>query len=144
MKIAIDFDGTIVEQDKPYDQTDGLFHFTPGAKAALLRLKAAGHLLLLWSARASLHHRFDVTLDPLFTAQPWAPKDPVKFYAANQARFDEMIAFVARELPGVFAGVDDGTCGKPTVDAFIDDRALRLGGSGLSWAEIAELHGDPV
>jgi len=144
VRIAIDFDGTIVEQDKPYDQVDGEFRFTPGAKETLLRLKAAGHLLLLWSARASWHHRVDIRLDPFFAAHPWILEDPNKFYATNQARFAEMHSFVERELPGVFTAIDDGSYGKPTVDVFIDDRALRLGGSGLTWAEVGELYGDPT
>ena len=141
MKIAIDFDGTIVEQDKPYDQTDGNFTFVAGAKEALQSLKAAGHILLLWSARASKHHRFNVKLDPLYAAKPWEPRDPEKFYAVNQARFAEMVEFVNRELPGIFDAIDEGTAGKPTVDMFIDDRACRLGSGGSSWDEIQGTYG---
>ena len=140
MRIAVDFDGTIVQQDKPYDQTNGQFTFIPGAKEALLSLKAAGHQLLLYSARASKHHRVDVTLDPLWTNKKKKP--PARYYEINNARFQEMCDFVGRELPGVFNAIDTGDAGKPTVDVFIDDRAIRLGASGFSWAEIQEQYGD--
>lgn len=141
MKIAIDFDDTIVKQNKPYDQTDGKFDFVAGAKEALQSLKAAGHILLLWSARASKHHRFNIRLDPLYAVKPWEPKDLERFYAVNQARFKEMVEFVQRELPGIFDAIDEGTAGKPTVDMFIDDRACRLGSTGSSWDEIRETYG---
>lgn len=139
MKIAVDFDGTIVLQDKPYAQIDGQFNFVLGAKEALASLKAAGHILLLWSARSSLHHRFDVALDPLHHVRPWTPRPG--FYETNELRFQEMCEFVGRELPGIFDAIDDGRTGKPTVDLFLDDRALRVAGTGLAWSEIAEMHG---
>jgi len=144
MRIAVDFDDTIVLTDKPYDQIDGKFRFVPGAVQALQQLKAAGHILLLWSARASLHHRRDWRLNPLAKKPPRSTDAAmVVHYRTNQARFDEMVAFVNRELDGIFDAIDEGTGGKPTVDIFIDDRALKLGPGGLSWGEVANQYGAP-
>jgi hypothetical protein len=66
---------------------------------------------------------------------------------AHRARYQQMLEFVERELPGVFAAVDDGMAGKlPGVDIFIDDKALRLGHGtgGFWWGAIAGMYGEPV
>jgi hypothetical protein len=54
-----------------------------------------------------------------------------------------MLDFVDRALPGIFAAIDDGAGGKPQVDCFIDDKALRLGNGpgGASWGRITYLYG---
>ena len=145
MKIAIDFDGTIVEQNKPYDQVDGEFTFVPGAEAALWALKRAGHQLLLWSARASLALRQDWRKDRLWATSlsPSTARRIESSYAINEQRYREMVTFAHNKLGGLFDAVDDGTMGKPHVDLFIDDKCLRLGGSGVTWAEIEETHGEP-
>jgi hypothetical protein len=146
MRIAIDFDGTIVKQDRPYDDLDSPLEFQPGAKEVLYRLKTAGHVLLLWSARASRALLVDPKLDPLVRvgtkkASPgrWEANRPL-----NQARLQQMLDFIDAELPGVFDAVDDGSEGKPQVDIFIDDRAIRFGfGPGaLSWEQLGHLFGD--
>jgi len=144
MYIGIDFDGTIVSDDHAYEDLNTPLTFKPGAKEALLALKAAGHFLLLWSARASRAHLEDPTLDPFvragvrpLNALRWTERLPLQ-----QARFDQMVTFIERELPGVFV-IDDGLVGKPSVDLFIDDRALRLGesGRGVGWHWIATVYG---
>lgn len=117
----------------------------PGAKEALVALRRAGHVLLLWSARMSAALLVDPSLDPLVRARvrridqtSWEHS-----LSLNQARCQQMLDFVERELPGIFAAIDDGAGGKPQVDCFVDDKALRVGygpGAG-SWARIAHLYG---
>jgi hypothetical protein len=145
MLIAIDFDGTIVEQDgRRYDATSPL-RFMPGAREALLDLNAAGHVLVLWSARARLTLRDPRYVDPLVaagikTARPRTPEE----YAVNEARYAQMVAFVRTYLAGVFTYVyHGGELDKPGVDLFIDDKALRLGADlgGQSWYDIAKVYG---
>lgn len=147
MIFAIDFDGTIVEQDKPYDQVDGEFNFVPGAREALWALKRAGHTLLLWSNRASHALRKDWTSNPLWRAdtKTWAVaiQRVEASYQLNEQRYQEMLDFVERELPGLFDAIDNGEGSKPIVDKFVDDKAVQLGGSGVSWEELRTTHGEP-
>ena len=42
MRVGIDFDGTVVSQDRPYADVVSPLEFVPGAKEGLLALKAAG------------------------------------------------------------------------------------------------------
>lgn len=142
--LAIDFDDTIVEQDHAYDDLTSPLVFKPGAHAALRALRAApSNTLLLYSGRASRALREDPMLDPLVRAgvKPldralWERRQPV-----NVARYEQMLAFVAAEIPGVFHAIDDGQQGKPSADKYIDDKALQFGGDGQGWAEIARAYG---
>ena len=146
MIIAVDWDGTCVEQDRPYDDVKTPPKLRPGAKAALAALKRAGHVLVLWSARASPALRTNPSLDPLVRAGvrkvhlgEWQ-----RSRAVNEARYQQMLGFVRRELPGVFDAIDDGAAGKlPGVDLFVDDRAVRFGYAvgAAGWPEIAEMYG---
>jgi hypothetical protein len=139
--VCVDFDGTIVVQDgRRYDDVESPLEFVPGAKRALLALKAAGHALVLWSARASLALRHDPAADPLVRAgvrdvnhAAWRASR-----ALNEARYQQMLAFVDAHLPRVFDAIDDGTMGKPLCDLFIDDKAIAFGQHrrGLSWLDI--------
>lgn len=131
MIIAVDFDGTVVEDAKE-------LALKPGAKEALAAMKRAGHALLLFSARANRALREDPNLDPLVRAgvrrvnqDAWNRSQPT-----NERRYQEMLDFVRKELPGVFAAVDDGKQGKPLVDLFIDDRAYHFGSDGFEWREL--------
>lgn len=149
--IAVDFDGTVVVQrGRHYADVTTPLEFIPGAPEALRALKAAGHTLLLWSGRASRALLYDPNLDPLVRAgvrpllrETWEAARPL-----HQARYDQMVAFVERNLPGVFDAVDDGAGGKPSVDLFIDDKAFGLrevlGTGGGTWAEIADVLGRPT
>lgn len=147
MVIAIDFDGTIVVQDgRAYGDVEAPLEFIPGAREGLAALKAAGHTLLLWSARLSRSLLVDPMLDPLVRSgarhadlAAWKASLPL-----NQARAQQMLDFVERELPGTFDAIDDGAAGKPQVDTFIDDKAVRAGyGPGASsWQRIAWLYGE--
>jgi len=146
MKIAIDFDGTIVRQDHPYNDVTMPLEFMSGAKDGLYALKRAGHTLILWSGRANKALLENPMLDPLARAgackidmQRWEESKRV-----NQARFHQMVDFVEKELPGIFDAIDDGAAGKLSVDLFIDDRAIRFGKGPRSiiWPGIVYLYGD--
>lgn len=146
MKIAVDFDGTIVSQERAYDDLETPLEFLPGALEALLALKRAGHQLLLWSGRANRALRENIELDPFVRAGA-AIVDRARWEASkplHEARFQQMLAFVDAQLPDVFDAVDDGAAGgKPMVDLFIDDRAMRYGdgGESLDWMDIALRYG---
>jgi hypothetical protein len=146
MKIAVDFDGVVVLPVVEYSATAPLA-LMPYARDGLLALKAAGHRLLLWSARASRALREDPSLDPFVRARGGLPSTAMNRWqearALHQARYEQMIEFVARELPGVFEAIDEGYCGKPIVDLFIDDRCLRFGAAADAWTwdEIAGVYG---
>lgn len=134
----------MVTQDHPYNDISTPLEFIEGAREGLLALKRAGHLLLLWSGRASRALLYDPLLDPFVRAgvvqvdrKAWLDAKHL-----HRARYDQMIAFVERELPGVFDAIDDGMAGKPNVDLFIDDRAIGLRG-GATWTRIARQYGEP-
>lgn len=143
MIIAVDFDGTIVKHNHHASDADA-FEARDGAVKALRALKAAGHTLLLYSTRSNRALREDPDLDPLVRAgvrrvdrKAWKAAQPL-----HERRFAAMKAWVARELPGVFAAVDDGGQGKPDVDVFIDDKALSAHHSrGGGWATIQHRYG---
>jgi hypothetical protein len=146
MIFCLDFDGTLVEQG-PYDATTPLV-LLPGAREALLSLKAADHLLVLWSARANLALREDPMLDPLVRAgakrlnrAQWERSKEV-----HRARYQQMITFVDAELPGIFDAIDDGRAGKLEADLYVDNRALRYGFGldAVGWSAIAARYGAPV
>lgn len=146
MIIGIDFDGTLVEEG-PYDATTPLV-LLPDADAALLELKEAEHTLVLWSARANRALREDPELDPLVRAgvkrlnrARWE-----RDKALHQARYQQMLDFVAAALPDVFDAIDDGQAGKLVADLYIDNRALRygIGLDAVGWRGIAARYGAPV
>jgi hypothetical protein len=143
MKIAVDFDGTIVTQDRPYSDITTPPEFIPGAKEGLLALKKAGHLLVLWSGRASRALLYDPNLDPLVRAgvvdvnrRAWLESRHL-----HRARYEQMVAFVERELPGVFDAIDDGLAGKFSFDLVIDDKAMVMRGAA-TWSRIARVYGE--
>lgn len=147
MILGIDFDGTVVLQDgRPYDDLETPLAFMPGAREALESLKRAGHVLVLFSARANRALRMDPSFDPLVRAgvRKVNTKAWLESQQLNEARYQQMVAFAENELSGVFDAIDDGMQGKPSVDLFIDDKALIYGGSvGMGWHEIDELLGEP-
>lgn len=151
----IDFDGTIVKDDRPYNdvttplefieipdeghvgydaKTQRAIPFT--TRDALVRLKDAGHKLVLWSARASPRLTKDPRLDLVWGKQRRPPRDDKDWRArlrVNRARHQQMIQFVNDHLEGIFDAVDDGTIpGKPSFDVLVDDKAA----GGLDWGAI--------
>ena len=138
MIIAVDFDNTIVV-DKAYADVTTPLQFKPGARAALRRMKAAGHVLVLWSGRSNRALMYDPEFDPLVRAGIRSGEWNDAARELHAERYREMLEFVARELPGVFDAIDDGRCGKLEADRYIDDRAISFG--GVTWLEIAERYG---
>jgi hypothetical protein len=139
--IAVDFDGTIVSDDQPFEDVKTPLRFMPGARQGLLRLRAAGHTLILFSARANAWMFRNPEMDPLVQAKVrkldqvrWEKNRPL-----HLARYEQMLTFIKRELPGVFALVWEHQ-GKPPADVFIDDRSapFRLEG----WRGMVHLYGD--
>ena len=143
MVFAIDFDGTLVEQDKPYADTWSEPKLKPGAVQALVALKAAGHVLVLWSGRNNKSRVTLAELDPLVRAgvRPDRLTDASRQIEAD--RYRQMTHFIEQTLPGLFDAIDDGRCGKIAADVFVDDKAIQFGGAGgATWADIARTYGE--
>jgi hydroxymethylpyrimidine pyrophosphatase-like HAD family hydrolase len=145
MVIAVDFDGTIVSQDRDYNDLTTPLELLPHAKEALRSFKRAGHLVLLYSARASRALLEDPQLDPLVRAgkkkvnmNAWE-----KQRSLHRARYQQMIDFVEENLRDEIDAIDDGRQGKPQAAVFIDDRALRYGMTmgGHTWKWLIEKYG---
>ena len=145
MWIVIDFDGTIVlpvgDSGDPLDPVQ----LQPGVVDGLMSLKRAGHKLLLYSARANRSIRIDPWLNPLIKngaleldLDKWQRNQPI-----YEARYQQMVDFVGKMLPGMFDGIDDGQQGKPNVDMFIDDRArgFRVKKPEKAWKKIMKKWG---
>jgi hypothetical protein len=94
MKIAVDFDGTIVEHKYPEIGKDKLFAFE-----TLKQLQKQGHLLILWTFR---------TGDELQEAVEYCRKKGIEFYAVNASYPEEILT--------------DNISRKIDADLFIDDR----------------------
>lgn len=138
---SVDYDGTVVVDDLPYADLVTPPTLVRGVKEALWSLRRAGHVLLLSSARANLALREDPELDPLVRcgARPLDRRAWQESRGLHVARYEQMVAHVERELPGVFHAVDDGRQGKPAADLYVDDRAFKMVPGG--WAELARAHG---
>lgn len=139
MIIAVDYDGTVVEDGAPLDPPK----VRAGAKAALVALRRAGHVLVLFSCRSNAAHRLNWRLNPLWTEAiiPFDEADWERQREIWEAMHQLMIKHVEEELPGVFHVVDQGLQGKPVADVYLDDRAFRM--SRRSWPEVAMLYGEP-
>ena len=140
---GIDFDNTVVKQDRPYSDITTPLELIEGAKEALLALKRAGHRLVLWSGRASRALLYDPALDPLVRvgAKPANRRAWLESRPLHWARYWQMIEFVERELPGVFDAIDDGQAGKFSFDFIVDDKALTMRGPA-TWSRIARVYGE--
>lgn len=145
--IAIEFDGVVV---KPQRRGKPL-ELMPGVEDGLAALKAAGHILLLSSARANRAARWMGSLDPL--VQAGVVKLDLKNIERDkdlaEARYQEMRAFIEAELPDLFDAIDDGHQGRPWAQLYIESPRTIVhhpfgdGESAWSWDQIAETHGDP-
>lgn len=142
MIIGIDFDGTLIEQSDDFDNGD--LRLLMHAREALQALKRAGHILIVHSGRANLAHREDWKLNPLwrdgvvpFDESRWAKNRPL-----FEARYQAMVAFVKKELAGLIDAIDDGRQGKPSVDLWIDDRAIGRFGVDIDWRDIVQWYGE--
>lgn len=98
MVIAVDFDGTIVE-----DRYPGIGKERPFATATLRRLIARGHRLILWTVREG---------ELLDEAVAWCEERGVEFYAVNKDFYED-----TKEENKHYSR-------KIKADVFIDDRNL--------------------
>ena len=140
MHIAVDFDDTLITSTASWETVfPPVLAWIPGAREGLLALQRAGHVLVLYSARANRASRFNPDLDPLLPSM--TDEQRRELQVRSEALYRQMVGFVAREVPGVFAYVDEGAQGKPRVDLFIDDRAVQVSGQ-YSWASIVRRYGE--
>ena len=109
MKIAVDFDGTIVEHRYPEIGEEMLFAFE-----TLKQLQKLGHQLILWTYR---HGR------ELDEAVEYCRKKGITFYAVNKSYPEEQFD-------------DKQMSRKLDVDLFIDDRNV---GGFPGWSEIWQM-----
>ena len=117
MIICTEFDGVIVSDEHRFDDVSSNFQLLKGAQEGLLSLKRAGHELVLYSVRAGLRHD-----GPL-----------------HEARFQAMLSFVQRKLPGVFDKISDGSSGKPVADLYLDARTPY---GMMPWSQIRAHYGE--
>ena len=106
LRIAVDFDGTIVESRYPDIGKPKLFAFE-----TLKKLQQDGYLLILWT------YRYGKELDE---AVEFCKSNGVEFYAVNKSYPEEEL-----DLKKMSRKVD--------ADIFIDDRNI---GGMYSWGEI--------
>jgi hydroxymethylpyrimidine pyrophosphatase-like HAD family hydrolase len=92
--IAIDFDGTIVEDAYPKIGKPKIFAFE-----TLKKLQAEGHRLILWTYRSGV--KLDEAVD-------FCKKKGINFYAVNKSYPEEIL--------------DNSISRKINADIFIDDR----------------------
>ncbi|MCG8698328.1 MAG: hypothetical protein MI922_09775 [Bacteroidales bacterium] len=109
MKIAVDFDGTIVEHRYPQIGEEKLFAFE-----TLKQLQKLGHQLILWTVRNG---------QELNDAVEYCKKKGVVFYAVNKSYPEE--TYDPNEISR-----------KLDVDLFIDDRNI---GGFPGWSEIWQM-----
>lgn len=96
MRIAVDFDGTIVEHSYPK-----IGKPIPGAIETLLKLQNQGHQLILWTYRHGEH---------LNDAVDYCTKNGIKLYAINASEPNEEW--------------QEGMSRLIKADVFIDDRNI--------------------
>lgn len=109
MRIAVDFDGTIVEHKYPKIGKEKLFAFD-----ALKALLNDGHQLILWTIR---------TGKELDEAVEYCKKNGVEFYAVNKNYPEEVYE-------------EQITSRKVLADIYIDDRNV---GGFPGWGEIYQM-----
>ena len=109
MKIAVDFDGTIVEHRYPQIGEEKLFAFE-----TLKQLQKLGHQLILWTVRNGKE---------LDEAVEYCKKKGVVFYAVNKSYPEEV--YDPNEISR-----------KLDVELFIDDRNI---GGFPGWSEIWQM-----
>ena len=112
LKIAIDFDGTIVEHKYP-----AIGQPIPRAFEVIKELRRKGHYLILWTYRNG--KELDDAID-------FCKKNGLDFQAVNHSTKEE-----ASEWKFIY----DKISRKPDADVFIDDRNV---GGFLGWEKIRE------
>ena len=113
MKIAVDFDGTIVENSYPKIGQPMLFAFE-----TLKALQRKGHLLILWTCRSG---------ERLKEAVAFCNDNEIEFYAINNNYLEE-----ERDINSS----NDKISRKIDADIFIDDRNI---GGFIGWSQVWQL-----
>lgn len=113
MKIAVDFDGTIVENKYPQVGKPMLFAFE-----TLKALQKKKHNLILWTYRSGKE---------LDEAVVFCKENGIEFYAINHSYPGESLTYKANSLD-ISRKID--------ADIFIDDRNI---GGFLGWSKIWQL-----
>lgn len=98
LKIAVDFDGTIVEHEYPEIGREQLFAFD-----TLRALQNQGAMLILWTFRSG---------ESLKEAVEYCREHGIEFYAVNKNYPEERV------------GGDDASSRKINADVYIDDKNL--------------------
>jgi len=109
MKIAVDFDGTIVEHEYPMIGKEMAFAFT-----TLKELQKQGHHIVLWTFRSGKE---------LDDAVEYCRKNGLEFFAVNESEANE--GFDVEKMSR-----------KIDADIFIDDRNI---GGFLGWSRIWQM-----
>jgi len=144
MKICVDFDGTVVEENGEFYSGGGpeKFEFIPFAQQALRALHRAGHFLILSSCRANREKRFgpEIFIDDTIPTDWRVVEKRLELCTIHQRRFEGMRQFIRSNLPGVFDVIDEGTLGKPIADLYFDNRAFLVRGA-REWERVGNLYG---
>ena len=109
MIIAVDFDGTIVQDNYP-----SIGKERPFATQTLRMLQAEGHQLILWTVRKGLQ---------LDEALEWCRERGIEFYAVN------------KDFPEEDEQQNERYSRKIKVDIFIDDRNV---GGLPDWGDLSD------
>jgi hypothetical protein len=115
--IVLDWDGTLVPSRWPEQPTE----FMPGAIEAVRRFHAAGHKLLVASARLS----------------PWDPLTSLPASPASVAREKQYIRSTLDGAGLTYVDIWD-LPGKPSGSVYVDDKAERYNGRPGSWKAVAD------
>lgn len=119
--IAVDFDGTCVEEDFPRVGKD-IF----GAVIALKKLIADGHRIILWTCRE--HSAYSGVEDTLQLAIDWFNKKGIPLFGVNGNPDLSLTEFPL--------------CRKMSADIFIDDHGLgipKTANGSLDWFQVYRL-----
>jgi beta-phosphoglucomutase-like phosphatase (HAD superfamily) len=143
MIICVDFDNCVI-QPCAFDASHTEMKLVPGAVEALQQLRKAGHLLVLYSARANRSLRDDPFLNPLIRTGAikldrarWEAEAP-----AYRARYRSMLTFLADNLPHLFHSIDDGSQGKPDADLFLEGLGRTMDHHGGAWRRVMHAYGE--
>ncbi len=114
-RLAIDFDGTLCDFAYPW-----IGPIKPGALAALTLFRKLGFYIVIYSCRTCY---WDIDIfggeDGVVGINAKVALDMKAWLDENNVPYDE---------------IDDGTKGKPTAEAYIDDKGVRY---QENWPEIA-------
>lgn len=110
--IAVDFDGTCVEEDFPRVGRD-IF----GAVIALKKMVADGHRIILWTCRE--HSSFDGVEDTLQLAIDWFQRKGIPLFAVNGN--PEVVGFPISRKMSADILIDDHSLGLPVGDDGLPD-----------------------